>query len=377
MAEADDGGHVVHARPGTAVLEALLGRDVVDELLAWHDQRSPRLRAVRDGAPQSPDVFVQPHRTWAGTAARVQVGRLVAELTAGTTVALDGTDEIHPRIAAAAEHLERVFAAHVLANVYVSAGERSGTGRHWDDHDVLVLQLDGAKRWEVRRPARAVPLRSFVPDESPGGETVFDDVLAPGDVLYLPRGHVHLVTPTGGASTHLTFGITRQRGVDVLARLVNEAGQDAAFRHDVPAGDDGAADRLGADVARLLADRADDLVRAGPASIRSRATTRFSAMRQALVDGRWDGLTARLSLPGGLWVESGGSSDEVVLAGARRRWAVRRHAFPAIGRLLAADPVPVADLALACPSGGDCSRTLVAQLAVDGVGELDRDDSVP
>jgi hypothetical protein len=36
--------------------------------------------------------------------------------------------------------------------------------------------------------------------------------------------------------------------------------------------------------------------------------------------------------------------------------------------------VPVTELTVDCPSGGDCARTLVAQLAVDGVCAIDRAD---
>jgi hypothetical protein len=377
---ADDGGFVARASPGPGHLETLLGVELFDDLLGHHDQRAPRLRAVKDGRPEPDGLLLHRPGTWAGSAVRVRVGRLVAELTGGTTVALDGIDEIHPAAADLAEHLERAFLAHVLANGYVSSGDRSGTGRHWDDHDVLVLQLEGSKHWSVRQPAEPVPLRQYVGDDREGGDLVFDDVLAAGDCLYLPRGHVHVVTPTGGFSSHVTFGITRPRVVDVLGRVLGQAGHDPAFRRDLgPVDDADWARSLGEDVARSVAATATGARTVAAVGIRSRASTRFSALRHGLIEGRWEDVTARLALPGGLWVDEdddrrGAAEDEIVLAGGRQRWAVARHALPMLGRLAEGRAVPVLDLATECPSGADCARTLVAQLAVDGAVTVDRAD---
>lgn len=378
LTAADDGGEIVAASPGPAVLHTLVGDDLLDDLLTHHEQRPTRLSAYRDGAAQPFEHFVQPRGHWSGAALRVGVGRLVAEVSGGVTVALDGTDEIHPALDSLAEHIERLFVGYVLVNAYVSAGDRSATGRHWDDHDVLVLQLSGTKHWRVQRPLEPVPLRSFVADDSPGGEVAWEGELTPGDCLYLPRGHPHEVTPTGGYSAHLTFGITRQRVMDLLTSLVARAGRSPTFRRDLTRSPgSGWDEKLARDIAGLAKPASVAAFRAMvPALLSSRATTRFAAMAGALFDGEWDGLTARLALPGGLSVVEAGAvtvgADEIVLAGARRHWAVARHALPAIGRMLQGVPVPIEDLATACPRGGDCSRRMVAQLAVDGIASLDR-----
>ncbi|MGH3831563.1 MAG: JmjC domain-containing protein [Pseudonocardiaceae bacterium] len=35
----------------------------------------------------------------------------------------------------------------------------AGFDLHWDDHDVIVVQLAGSKMWEVRGTSRPAPLR--------------------------------------------------------------------------------------------------------------------------------------------------------------------------------------------------------------------------
>jgi ribosomal protein L16 Arg81 hydroxylase len=37
--------------------------------------------------------------------------------------------------------------ARLTANAYISFGDMSGFGVHNDDHDVLVVQIDGRKKW--------------------------------------------------------------------------------------------------------------------------------------------------------------------------------------------------------------------------------------
>ena len=86
--------------------------------------------------------------------------------------------------------------------------------------DVLVLQLEGRKRWRVRPPLRkgdALPRassRDFSEEEGrEESEGSKDVTLGPGNVLYLPRGWIHQAetadgpagaTGKGGHSLHLT-----------------------------------------------------------------------------------------------------------------------------------------------------------------------------
>lgn len=368
-----DDAVVLHRSPGIEALTALVGADVLDDVLAFHDQGHPRLRPMRDGQDLPYPWFATPSGTRPGRTARAQVGRLVAELTAGATVGVDGVDEVHGPLERLAEHLERLFASRVLINAYLSGGQTSATRRHWDDHDVIVLQLDGAKHWDIRRPAAPAPLRGAVDDRSPGGEVCFDGRMEPGDVLFVPRGHPHVVTPTGGFSLHLTASLTRVRVVDVLRWLAARSVSVPGLRRDLhpsahPDDDPGVEHEI---VTGLVEGSVGRYRTLSAALQPARATSRFGAVRRLLFSEERAGLTARLALPGGLLVESAGE-DEYVLVGAGRRWAVAPHALDLVGRLLAGEPLAVVDLSVDCPSGPSCARTLVAQLAVDGVLAIDR-----
>ena len=99
------------------------------------------------------------------------------------------------------------FRAYVQVNCYLSYGDASGFGPHWDDHDVVVIQLAGRKHWEVHEPSELGALSAFTP---PGAtqRSIWSGLLSPGSALYIPRGWPHSVTGLSSEpSVHLTLSI--------------------------------------------------------------------------------------------------------------------------------------------------------------------------
>jgi hypothetical protein len=136
------------------------------------------------------------------------------------------------------EHLAIALRSQVQVNAYLSRGVAPGFGLHWDDHDVLVTQLEGRKYWEVHHPAQIGAVRHFVPDDEIG-PVAWSGILEPGYALWIPRGWSHAVKGFDGeSSVHLTFGVKRAPLFEILALAdpsVTTAGRfdPAAFEHAV------------------------------------------------------------------------------------------------------------------------------------------------
>ena len=103
--------------------------------------------------------------------------------------------------------LEMVLHKPVTASAFWS---RSGMRApiHYDDHDLLVVQLRGTKRWYVS--GQASELRntwSSMGERTPdmGPQLTLD--VQPGDIMYLPRGTYHSVDSDTG-SLHVSIGFT-------------------------------------------------------------------------------------------------------------------------------------------------------------------------
>ena len=78
--------------------------------------------------------------------------------------------------------------------------------------------------WTDRREAVA---------EAADSPPVIDEVLTPGDCLYLPRGYLHAATALGGVSTHLTFGVHTWTRHAIARTMLDRALLDLAGDIDV------------------------------------------------------------------------------------------------------------------------------------------------
>jgi ribosomal protein L16 Arg81 hydroxylase len=143
-------------------------------------------------------------------------------LGSGATLVLNGM-EARSSIARRLSRAVSEFAGFLtLSNAYVSFGGSGSFGAHWDTHDVVVLQQVGRKRWRVYPPTFPLPLPAQTSRES--GQVVksqprLDIVLEAGDLLYLPRGWWHEVTPLAEPSVHLSVGVYVPSVFDALEWL--------------------------------------------------------------------------------------------------------------------------------------------------------------
>ncbi|WP_328966241.1 cupin domain-containing protein [Streptomyces virginiae] len=227
--------HVVRGKPDD--FAHLVSWSTLNQVIATHRLEPPRLRLSQGGEMVPLHRYAVPVTTRRSVVwHRIQPAELHARIREGASLVVDSIDEIHPPVTAAAEGLERFLRTPVQVNAYASWTATEGFGTHWDDHDVVVCQVEGAKRWRIYGPTRQAPTwRDTQPPDVPEGAPLADIVLGPGDLLYLPRGWWHAVTADQGTpSLHLTFGLTTQTGADLMAWVVDQLRDDVRFRTDVP-----------------------------------------------------------------------------------------------------------------------------------------------
>lgn len=164
--------------------------------------RTPTFRLVREGRRLPASDYTLRTRVGGVSIDDVaDVDRILDEVAHGATVVLQGLQRFWPPLTELCLELERSVGHAVQANAYLTPPGAAGLAEHADEHDVLVLHVAGAKRWEVE-----------------GLGTV---ALDPGDVMYVPARARHAAHTLDVFSLHLTVGFLTTTYRDVLRRVVD------------------------------------------------------------------------------------------------------------------------------------------------------------
>jgi hypothetical protein len=200
-----------------------------------------RLRVLVDGDDLHPQHYLTTAAARRGQTTMADMDRLGRLLETGCTLVVDDTGVYDPTLEVACRALQWWSHELVQVNCYLTTGAAAGFSLHWDDHDVIIVQLAGDKSWEVRGPSRTAPMyRDATPNLEPPGKDalVWSGILRAGQVMHIPRGYWHKATRQGqknsGYSLHATFGLTKRTGVHWLNWLADHARTHEAFRHDLP-----------------------------------------------------------------------------------------------------------------------------------------------
>lgn len=159
-----------------------------------------------------------------------------SRLQQGATLILNGIHQRVPALKRLAADLRHELGYRCHINLYSSPAQQQGFDCHYDTHDVLILQIEGEKEWFVYPETLPYPIPNQssadqLPPESP---PYLQQVLTPGDVLYIPRGHWHYAIARDTASLHLTIGIHTATGLDWLNWLQEQLQEQSQWRQGLP-----------------------------------------------------------------------------------------------------------------------------------------------
>ncbi|WP_133848934.1 JmjC domain-containing protein [Labedaea rhizosphaerae] len=349
----DNWGKAPLLRKATGTFDDLLTLRDIDELLSERGLRTPFLRMARAGQVLDSSQFTSGGGVGAEVGDQVADEKVLRLFGDGATVVLQGLHRVWPSLIEFGTQLGTDLGHPVQINAYVTPASSQGFSAHYDVHDVFVLQVAGEKHWHVHAPVHPDPLRnqpwSGHADAVARRATeppVIDEVLRPGDVLYLPRGYLHSATALGAVSAHLTVGVHVLTRFAIVEALCAMAASAAELRGTLPLGIDvGDPRQLGPHVEDTIAELARTLKELDPAEVADRLRGRQwsgnrpaplgplaqlaaadelgegsrvrvrSGLRHRLVA---DGDRARLDLPGDrLWLPSAATEAlGVLLSGA-------------------------------------------------------------
>jgi ribosomal protein L16 Arg81 hydroxylase len=354
----------------------LLSLDDADELLSRRGLRTPFLRLAQEGRVLPSADFTGGGGAGAEIADQVLDERVLDLYARGATLVLQGLHRLWPPLIDFAGRLAAELVVPVGVNAYLTPAGNRGFATHYDTHDVFVLQVAGCKKWRVHEPVVPDPLdsqqwggRADEVDAVAKTAPVLDEVLAPGDALYLPRGWLHAAEALGEQSLHLTLALRATNRFALVEALLGMAVDEPALRAGFPLGldvtdPDQLAPHLDRTVEALRRWLAGDGVAAAAVAERLRQrewrSTRPAPIRPLAQTAATTALDADsvLAPRGGLrWRIVTVDADRVALELPDRTLTVPSYCEPAVRALLAGPQIRVGDL----PELDDADRLTLAR----------------
>jgi bifunctional lysine-specific demethylase and histidyl-hydroxylase NO66 len=196
----------------------------LNELVLMGNITAGRIRMVREGTGA-------PDRMWASATQHpdgspgplLPDGQRIRDLVRqGYTLTVNGLQKFSTGVFRLCSGLESELSCRINANAYLTPPSSQGLKSHFDDHDVIVLQIQGEKDWLVYGrycETPHLPTNIELPaDATPRLRTT----LRAGDSLYVPRGFVHSAAATGQPSLHVSVGIFPPTVADLVKYTVAE-----------------------------------------------------------------------------------------------------------------------------------------------------------
>src|ERR1700761_3586712 len=207
--------HVIRGRPD--YLDRLCeGASNVDDLLAAYRPHLSLVSLVRQA--ERKDQYL--YRLADGSLDAAAIGRDFAD---GYTIVLESVQRYVRPLAELAQSIDVELNFPAQINAYFTPPQSQGFVAHFDDHDALIVQLQGSKVWNIYEGVDVPPhdMANPPPIVTAGLPAPVDVGLDTGDVLYVPRGRVHAAESALDVSVHLTVGLHAPTLSLLATRILN------------------------------------------------------------------------------------------------------------------------------------------------------------
>jgi ribosomal protein L16 Arg81 hydroxylase len=159
-------------------------------------------------------------------------------LDQGVSLIFNRLDKHVPALRALCKSIARDTLEQIHAAAVVTSGRGGALKCHYDHEDLVILQIAGTKRWRVFGCPIGNPV-SGIAERSPEGPPVFDQVLQPGDLLFLPARYWHHCENGPNRSLHVSILFMPPNGRHLMTALVSKLSSDEIFsrpltRHSNP-----------------------------------------------------------------------------------------------------------------------------------------------
>jgi len=218
---------LVHLRSANnGCYSQLAGWAALRRLLAQgaYPSRREHIRVVRESEPAPTGRYLRN--------GKADIVRLEECLKDGFSIVLNHIEEHVPALDTLCQNLRARRQENTHVGAIVTTGAEGAFRVHYDPEDLIILQVEGRKRWHIFGPPVSDPLRGMVKPSPPPQDAPpdFDEVLEPGDFLFVPAGYWHHCQTLTGRSIHLGVFFIPPTSWNAVKTLTAELLDEPLFR---------------------------------------------------------------------------------------------------------------------------------------------------
>ena len=158
---------------------------------------------------------------------KLSLKSILYRLAKGDTLIMDGIDVFNQNVRTFSRVLSNGLNAKVSSNLYYTFRDNTGINLHFDQHDVLAIQIHGQKKWHFVRniiedASQKIDhsIKPILDSDSVVIETI---LLEEGEFLFIPKGIWHYTETTAEKSSlHIAFGLIPPNINDVLNEFIRQ-----------------------------------------------------------------------------------------------------------------------------------------------------------
>ena len=205
----------------------------VNDFLARRDIQYPMIELVKAGKVIPTSKYTKVGK--AGGGRTINNDRLFHYFSEGATIVFQDLGRSFPVLDELTTSLEAELWAKSWVNAYLTPTGSRGFRPHYDTHDVFIVQIFGSKEWKiydhpVLQAHKEQPYdRESLAKEEPTAEFT----LKAGDLLYIPRGLVHVADAEQETSMHLTVGVSTYKWMDLFREGTKGLANSLSMRSSV------------------------------------------------------------------------------------------------------------------------------------------------
>jgi ribosomal protein L16 Arg81 hydroxylase len=203
-----------------------------------HPRGLADVRVVKESTTVHPERWMTRNKT--NNTNQIDIAKVEEFMADGFSLVVTPIQTYVPPLAKLCENIKAELEENIKVGVVVTTGSCGAFRLHFDPEDIIILQVQGTKRWKIYGPPVPNPVIGIPkPPPPPEAHPLFDDVLQPGDLLFVPAGNWHHCENGPDRSLHLGIFCIAPTMLHVLKTFLSQFMTEEMFRIPLTRFEDG------------------------------------------------------------------------------------------------------------------------------------------